>query len=217
VWNGRIKLAYAAVSALIALNAVALFFPNGFGAPAAAPELLRVAEVMVLAASALLGALNFGPQAGKQVQGGALGLKNFGVQRATAREFLGLVCLKIIFDMFGLISLAIPLTWLPGWLVGARCAGMCVTMLGHSVFVEQCGTLRCTFTADGSTMNIPPKVIELVAMGDRTLALLVFSVAAGVYSNAPYVALPSAAIFLAGAVYFTFENKKARPKPKLNL
>jgi hypothetical protein len=85
------------------------------------------------------------------------------------------------------------------------------------VFVEQCGTLRCTFTADGSTMNIPPKVIELVAMGDRTLALLVFSVAAGVYSNAPYVALPSAAIFLAGAVYFTFENKKARPKPKLNL
>ena len=69
------------------------------------------------------------PRAGKQVRGGLKALDQIGGTRAAASDFLGLVILKMIFDLLGLAALAAPAAHLPGWL--PRTAGIGVTMLAH--------------------------------------------------------------------------------------
>jgi hypothetical protein len=48
-----------------------------------------------------------------------------------------------------------------------------------------------TFNVDGTTKTIPPKVRELIAKADRTLAFFALAVAAGTACNLPLVALPA--------------------------
>ena len=82
-WELAIKLAYAAVSALIVANLVTEFLPASFspglglgsGSPTLLPQLSRWGELCVLAAAPLMGSRNFGPQAGKQVSSGLSKLK----------------------------------------------------------------------------------------------------------------------------------------------
>lgn len=201
------KLAYVAVSALIVANLVAGIFPAVAGSPP--PPLRQWGEMCVMASGVLLGSLNFGPQAGKQVRGGLKALDQIGGTRAAAVDFLGLVILKMLFDLLGLAALAVPAVYLPRWL--PRTVGIGITMLAHGSFVSRCKT---TFNADGSTKAVPSKVRELIANADRTLAFLALAVAAGTACNVPIVAVPAGGLFLAGAVYFTFEDQKARPVPK---
>lgn len=202
------KLSYAAVSALIVVQLVTGFFPAGPGSPPTTPPMRAWGEMCVMASGALLGSLNFGPQAGKQVRGGLKALDQIGGTRAAAVEFLGLVMLKMIFDLLGLAMLAAPGAHLPGWV--SRTAGVGVTMLAHGTFVQRCAT---TFNADGSTRAVPQKVRDLIANADRTLAFLAFAVAAGTAWGVPVVALPAGGLFFAAAVYFTFEEQRV-PLPK---
>ena len=167
------KLTYAAASVLIVANIFVSFFSAGWFKSSAAPAMQHWGEIMVMASGALLGGLNFGPQASKQVRGGLKALDQIGGTRAAASEFLGLVMMKMIFDLLGLVALAVPKVFLPGWFL--RTAGIGITMLAHSSFVSQCKT---TFNADGTPKPIPPKVRELIANADRTLAFLALAVAA---------------------------------------
>lgn len=206
-WELVVKVMYVAVASAVALKLALGFFPAGLGAPPATPPLQRVGELCVLASGALLGALNFGPQAGKQIHGGLRALDQIGGTRADAAEFLGLVMLKIIFDLFGLIVLAVPDAMLPGWL--PRTAGIVVTMLAHGSFVTRC---HITFNRDGTRKQIPPKARELISTADRVLAFLAMAVTIGTARNLPLVSLPTGCLFLIAAFYFTFENKKGPTK-----
>jgi hypothetical protein len=64
-----------------------------------------------------------------------------------------------------------------------------------------------TYSAFGVPRPVPEAVRAVIAMLDRTLGFMALSVAYGTYSQAPSVALTSAVLFFAGAVYFSFENK----------
>ena len=86
----------------VALRLLLVFFPHGLGAPGAMPDINAVGEACVLATGALVGALNFGPQAGKQVRGGMTAFHQMTGQASAAAEFLGKVGIKMVFDIMGL-------------------------------------------------------------------------------------------------------------------
>ena len=208
-WEALVKICYVAVAALICNNILFEFFPYGLGAPARPPAFLscETGELLVMLSGVLLGAFDFGPQCGKQIRGG---LKALGVsvakQRQAAVNFLGLVLLKIVSDAIGLALLAAPAALVPDWL--PRSVGIGVALLGRSAFVENCAV---TFGIDGAQKPVPANVRAIIAVFDRTLAFMAISVAYGTYNAAPYVAVPSAALFLR-AIYFAFGEKFLRKK-----
>jgi len=209
-WEALVKICYVAVAALICNNILFEFFPYGLGAPARPPAFLscETGELLVMLSGVLLGAFDFGPQCGKQIRGGLKALDNsIAKQRQAAVDFLGLVLLKIVSDGIGLALLALPALLMPDWL--PRSAGIGVALLGRSAFVENCDQ---TFDVDGVAKTVPQNVRAIIAVFDRTLAFMAISVAYGTFNDAPYVALPSAILFFAGAVYFAFGEKLMRKK-----
>jgi hypothetical protein len=204
-WEQLVKIAYAAVAALICNNILFECFPYGIGTPPSPPGLFscEFAEMLVMFSGVLLGAFDFGPQCGAQIRGGLKALDvSVSKQRQAASDFLGLVLLKILSDGLGLALLAAPAFLLPDWL--PRSVGIGVALLGRSVFVEKCAQ---TFTASGAPKPVPADVRAVIGVFDRTLAFMALSVAYGTYSSAPYVAVPSAILFFLGASYFAFGEK----------
>ena len=209
-WEAFVKIAYVVVAALICNNILYSFFPYGLSSPAAPPALFscEAGELLVMLSGVLLGAFDFGPQCAKQIRGGLKALDvSFAKQRQAAVDFLGLVLLKIVSDAIGLAFLAAPAALVPDWL--PRSAGIGVALLGRSAFVENCAV---TFGIDGAQKPVPANVRAIIAVFDRTLAFMAISVAYGTYNAAPYVAVPSAALFFAGAIYFAFGEKLLRKK-----
>jgi hypothetical protein len=205
-WEQFVKLAYLGLAALICNNVLFECFPYGFGTPPSPPELFscQFAEMLVMVSGVILGAFNFGPQCGAQIKGGLKALSDVSSakQRKDAGDFLGLVLLKIAADAVGLALLAAPDFMIPTGL--PRSLGLGITFLGHSVFMQNCAQ---TYSAFGVPRPVPEAVRAVIAMLDRTLGFMALSVAYGTYSQAPSVALTSAVLFFAGAVYFSFENK----------
>ena len=151
----------------------------------------------------LLGAFDFGPQCGAQIRGGLKALDvSVAKQRKAASDFLGLVLLKILSDGAGLALLAAPAFLVPDWL--PRSVGIGVALLGRSAFVENCAQ---TFSTEGAARPVAADVRAIIAVFDRTLAFMALSVAYGTRSQAPYVAVTSAVLFFAGAIYFAFGEK----------
>lgn len=209
-WEALVKICYVAVAALICNNILFEFFPYGLGAPARPPAFLscETGELLVMFSGVLLGAFNFGPQCGKQIRGGLKALDNsIAKQRQAAVDFLGLVLLKIVSDGIGLALLAAPASLMPDWL--PRSAGIGLALLGRSAFVENCDQ---TFDANGVAKTVPQNVRAIIAIFDRTLAFMAISVAYGTFSDAPYVAIPSAILFFVGASYFAFFRILRRKK-----
>ena len=98
--------------------------------------------------------------------------------------------------------LAAPAFLVPDWL--PRSVGIGVALLGRSAFVENCAQ---TFSAEGVPKPVPADVRAIIAVFDRTLAFMALSVAYGAHSQAPHVAVTSAVLFFAGAVYIAFGEK----------
>ena len=208
-WEALVKICYVAVAALICNNILFEFFPYGLGAPARPPAFLscETGELLVMLSGVLLGAFDFGPQCGKQIRGGLKALDNsIAKQRQAAVDFLGLVLLKIVSDGIGLALLALPALLMPDWL--PRSAGIGVALLGRSAFVENCDQ---TFDVDGVAKRCAERPRDHRRLR-RTLAFMAISVAYGTFNDAPYVALPSAILLFAGAVYFAFGEKLMRKK-----
>jgi hypothetical protein len=159
--------------------------------------------MLVMLSGVLLGAFDFGPQCGAQIRGGLKALDvSVAKQRKAASDFLGLVLLKILSDGAGLALLAAPAFLVPDWL--PRSVGIGVALLGRSAFVENCAQ---TFSAEGVARPVAANVRAIIAVFDRTLAFMALSVAYGTHSQAPYVAVTSAVLFFAGAIYFAFGEK----------
>lgn len=204
-WEQFVKIAYVAVAALICNNILFECFPYGIGTPPSPPELFscEFAEMLVMLSGVLLGAFDFGPQCGAQIRGGLKALDvSVAKQRRAASDFLGLVLLKIVSDGVGLALLAAPAFLVPDWL--PRSVGIGVALLGRSAFVENCAQ---TFSPEGVPKPVPENVRAIIAVFDRTLAFMALCVAYGTHSQAPYVAVTSAVLFFAGAVYFAFGEK----------
>ena len=204
-WEQLVKIAYVAVAALICNNMLFECFPYGIGTPPSPPALFscEFAEMLVMLSGVLLGAFDFGPQCGAQIRGGLKALDvSVAKQRQAASDFLGLVLLKITSDGLGLALLAAPAFLVPDWL--PRSVGIGVALLGRSAFVENCAQ---TFSAEGVPKPVPADVRAIIAVFDRTLAFMALSVAYGTHSQAPYVAVTSAVLFFAGAIYFAFGEK----------
>jgi|TARA_B110000977_G_scaffold176330_1_gene231884 hypothetical protein len=204
-WEAFVKLAYVGVAALICNNILFECFPYGLGTPPSPPEIFscEFAEVLVMLSGVLLGAFDFGPQCGAQIRGGLKALDvTIAKQRQDASNFLGLVLLKILSDGIGLALLAAPAFLVPDWL--PRSAGIGIALLGRSAFVENCAQ---TFSVEGVAKPVPDNIRAIIAIFDRTLAFMALSVAYGTYSQAPYVAVTSAVLFFAGALYFAFGEK----------
>ena len=204
-WEQFVKIAYVAVAALICNNMLFECFPYGIGTPPSPPALFscEFAEMLVMLSGVLLGAFDFGPQCGAQIRGGLKALDvSVAKQRKAASDFLGLVLLKILSDGAGLALLAAPAFLVPDWL--PRSVGIGVALLGRSAFVENCAQ---TFSAEGVARPVASDVRAIIAVFDRTLAFMALSVAYGTHSQAPYVAVTSAVLFFAGAIYFAFGEK----------
>lgn len=197
-WGNFVSFGYLFISAVIMNNILYTFFPNGLGAAMVKPAALKITELMIALSCAILAACNFGPQAAKQVRGGLRALDQVGGNRATARDFLGLVLLKIIFDVVGLGAFAVPSALVPDFL--PRSLGIAVTMFVHSAFVIHCDV---TFDAEGVMRPIPGKMRELISSFDRTLAFLACAVA---MVTDVWVAGISAGLFTAGALFFSAEH-----------
>ena len=197
-WGNFVSFGYLFISAVIMNNILYTFFPNGLGAAMVKPAALKITELMIAFSCAILAVCDFGPQAAKQVRGGLRALDQVGGNRATARDFLGLVLLKIIFDVVGLGAFAVPSALVPDFI--PRSLGIAVTMFVHSAFVIHCDV---TFDAEGVMRPIPGKMRELISSFDRTLAFL--ACAAAMVTDV-WVAGISAGLFTAGALYFSAEH-----------
>ena len=197
-WGNFVYFGYVFISAVIMNNILYTFFPNGLASAVVMPTPLKITEVMIQFSCAILAACDFGPQAAKQVRGGLRALDQVGGNRATARDFLGLVLLKIIFDVVGLGAFAVPAALVPDFL--PRSLGIAATMFVHSAFVIHCDV---TFDAEGAMRPIPGKMRELISSFDRTLAFLACAVA---LMTDVWVAGISAGLFTAGALFFSAEH-----------